>query len=49
MCALCNHLLAAVDGVLTQPKPGDNRNEAKSLKKLLKGDSSWSTRKVVLG
>jgi hypothetical protein len=49
MRALRNHLLAAVDNVLVQPKPGDNRNEAMSLKKLLKGDGSWETQKVTLG
>ena len=47
--ALCNHLLAAIDDVLAQPEPGDNRTEALSLKKILKGDGSWSTRKVILG
>ena len=47
--ALRSHLLAAVDDVLAQPKPGDNRTEALSLKKILKGDGSWSTRKTILG
>ena len=27
----------------------DKRNEAISLKKLLKGDGSWGTRKIILG
>ena len=49
MRTLRNHLLAAVDNVLAQPQPGDNWNETMSLKKLLKGDGSWSTRKVILG
>ena len=47
--ALRNHLLAAVDDVLAQPTPGENRTEALSIKKILKGDSSWSTRKTILG
>ena len=49
MRALHNHLLAAVNDVLAQPQPGDNWNEAMSLKKLLKGNGSWSTHKVALG
>ena len=43
-------LLPAVDQVLATPQSTDTeRNEAISLKKLLKGDGSWSTRKIVLG
>ena len=35
-----NHLLHAIDHVLAQPLPHENRNEAVSLKKLRKGDGS---------
>ena len=50
MNSLRNHLLHAVDQVLAQPSVSDSsRNEAVSLKKLLKGDGSWETRKLVLG
>ena len=45
MQALGNHLLKAVDDVLDQPQLDEpHRNEAISLKKLLKG----GTRKVIL-
>lgn len=49
MVALRGHLLEAVDQVLSKPLPGDQRLEAISLKKLLKGDGSWGTRKIILG
>ena len=43
-------LLHAIDEVLAQPGPDEaHRNEAVSLKKLLKGDGSWATRKLILG
>jgi len=36
--------------VLARPEADEpHRNEAVSLKKLLKGDSSWNTRKLILG
>ena len=48
--ALRRHLLTAVDQVLAQPNLDEkHRTEAISLKKLLKGDGSWSTRKIILG
>jgi hypothetical protein len=44
------HLFNAIDTVLDQPLPGEShQNEAVSLKKLRKGDGSWSTRKEILG
>jgi hypothetical protein len=46
---LRRHLLHCVDEVLAEPRPGENRNEAVSLKKLLSGDGSWNTRKLILG
>ena len=50
MLALRRHLFHAIDRILAQPDVSpQKRNEAISLKKLLKGDSSWSTRKVILG
>jgi hypothetical protein len=49
MRKLRRHLLEAVDQVLAQPGTESHRNEAISLKKLRTGDSSWTTRKVVLG
>ena len=50
MNSLRDHRLHAVDQVLAQPSVSDSpRNEAISLKKLLKGDGSWGTRKVLLG
>ena len=50
MNTLRNHLLHAVDQVLAQPQADEtHRNEAISIKKLLKGDGSWGTRKIVLG
>ena len=50
MKALRNHLLHAIDTVLAQPNLDEtHRNEAISLKKLLQGDGSWNTRKVILG
>ena len=43
-------LLHAVDDVLAQPNPDEPfRQEAVSLKKLLKGDGHWDTRKLILG
>lgn len=48
--ALRSHLLCALDQVLSTPAPDEpHRNEAVSLKKLLKGDGSWCTRKLILG
>ena len=50
MVALRGHLLHAVDQVLAKPASHEHhRVEAVSLKKLQKGDGSWSTRKVILG
>ena len=50
MLVLRRHLLHAVDAILAQPTIDEkHRNEAISLKKLLKGDGSWNTRKLVLG
>ena len=46
---LRGNILHAIDMVLEQPQPGELRNEAASLKKLLKGDGSWATRKLILG
>ena len=43
-------LLHAVDDVLAQPNLDEpHRQEAVSLKKLLKGDGAWDTRKLILG
>ena len=42
-------LLDAIDQVLAQPGSETHRNEAVSLKKLMKGDGSWATRKIILG
>jgi hypothetical protein len=47
--ALRRHLLHSVDAVLATPRAGEKRNEAVSLKKLLTGDGSWGTRKLILG
>ena len=47
--ALRNHLLHSIDQVLSQPIGDETRNEAVSIKKLLKGNSSWGTRKDILG
>ena len=50
MKALRRHLLWAVDAVLSTPDVSDtDRNEAVSMKKLLKGDGAWETRKLILG
>ena len=50
MVALRGYLLEAIDQVLARPTVDEkHRNEAVSLKKLLKGDGSWGTRKVILG
>ena len=50
MRALRNHLLHTIDNVLAQPLPDEaHRAEAVSLKKLLKGDGSWGTQKLILG
>ena len=44
------HLLMAIDDVLSQPATGKkHRKEAVLLKKLLQGNGSWATRKVILG
>ncbi|MCA1807793.1 MAG: hypothetical protein LC687_08110, partial [Actinobacteria bacterium] len=48
--SLRSHLLHALDQVLARPASDEpHRNEAISLKKLLKGDGSWNTRKLILG
>ena len=50
MNALRNHLLHMIDRVLAEPATDEpHRNEAISLKKLLQGDGSWNTRKIILG
>ena len=50
MNALRCHLLHSVNNVLATPAPDEpHRNKSASLKKLLKGDGSWDTRKVILG
>ena len=48
--ALRGHLLRSIDKILSQPSSDEpHRNEAVSLKKLLQGDGSWNTRKLILG
>ena len=48
MHAARHHLWCAVDQVLARPaKTSDDQPEAISLKKLRKGDGSWTTRKVL--
>ena len=44
-------LLNAIDGVFRQLDPEDapSRREAISVKKLLQGDATWSTCKLILG
>ncbi len=50
LCNLRRNLLHAIDQVLDSPRKGKTkRNEAASIKKLLQGDSSWATRKLILG
>ena len=50
MGALRRHLLHAIDSVLAKPDvSSDQRNKAVSLKKMAKGDGSWSTREELLG
>ena len=50
MRAIQCHLWHAVDQVLAQPaETNKERPEAISLKKLRKGDGSWTARKVLLG
>ena len=50
MLALRRHLYHAIDDVLASPDASvEQRNEALSLKKLLKGEGAWETRKVLLG
>ena len=50
MRGLRDHLLHTIDDVLAQPLPNEShRAEAVSLKKLLKGDGSWGTHKLILG
>jgi len=51
-----SHLLRArrglfhtIDDILSRPQPGEDRPEAISTKKLLKGDGCWTTRKELLG
>lgn len=47
---LRRHLLHAIDKILATPESTDTRrNEAVSLKKLVQGDGSWKTRKLILG
>jgi hypothetical protein len=46
---LRRQLLHCVDEVLARPLPDEGRNEVVSLKKLLKGNGSWGTRKLILG
>ena len=47
---LRRHLFHAIDEVLSRPGLSEaHRNEAISLKKLLQGDGSWCTRKLILG
>ena len=47
---LRRNILHAIDMVLDKPLPGETlRNEAASIKKLLQGDGSWNTRKIILG
>ena len=49
MRALRNQLLHHIDRVLAQPAIDEkHRNEAMSLKKLLQGDGSRNTRKVII-
>jgi hypothetical protein len=48
--ALRGHLLRAINQVLAQLTAKEtHRNEAILLKKLLKGDGSWNTQKLILG
>ena len=47
--ALRDHLLHSIDDVLAQPLTEEQRNEAVSIKKMLRGDGSWATRKELLG
>ena len=51
LCAGCAPIALEqlIDQVLSQPSEGSKRHEAVSLKKLLSGDGSWSTRKLILG
>ena len=50
MHAIRRHLWHAVDQCLAQPpETSAERPEATSIKKLQKGDGSWTTRKVPLG
>ena len=50
MLALRRHLYHAIDDILASPNVSvEQRNEALSLKKLLKGEGAWETRKVLLG
>jgi hypothetical protein len=49
LITLRHHLLHSIDRMLATPLPDERRNEAVSLKKLLTGDGSWCTRKLVLG
>jgi len=43
-------LLHAIDDVFATPLPHEtNRKEPTSVKKLLKGDGSWATQKIILG
>lgn len=43
------HLLHSIDAVFATSADVPGRKEASSVKKLLKGDGSWQTQKVVLG
>jgi hypothetical protein len=48
--ALRGHPLRTIDQVLAQPTAKETHwNKAILLKKLLKGDGSWNTQKLILG
>ena len=50
MNAIRRHLLHAADKVLAMPSASqEKRHEALSIKKMLQGDGSWTTRKLLLG
>ena len=50
-CRIKRALLHAMDKVFRPLDPDDNphRQEPASIKKLLKGDGAWDTRKIILG
>jgi len=47
--ALRDHLLPRINNVLAQPLTEEQRNEAVSITKMLRGDGSWASRKELLG